>query len=453
VVASDHGQPWRSSLYTLARGRAGTLLSQARKGRLAELQARAALDAQRASENERLESTVAQRTEALGQSLQARRQLLGRISHDLRAPLAAIVDSARQWRAGDSRRDYPDLIERNANRQMELIDELLEFSGTEQAATELAPVPGYLYTALYEVAETVELATERHGNCLHCHFAPDLPAVVQADFRSLRRVLTNLLGNADKYTRRGDIHFSVERRLADTVDVARLHFRVDDNGPGMSAAERERLLQPFTRGANISHVKGSGLGLAIVTTLLEHMGSELEIDASSEGGSRFQFELTLPLAQESDLDPLLEDDGAMAIDGRGYTIVIVDDDEQQRELTSDLLNGYGFDTIAAADGRETLDRMQRQTVDLVVTDQIMAGVGGWGLLQAIRQQQPELPVILYSGLPPLRPVELDAAIAFDTTLLKPAHGTTLLRQIVRVLGRSADQYEVAAPGVVSATVA
>src|SRR5699024_9840180 len=148
---------------------------------------------QRASENERLEHTVARRTRELADALQARRQLLGRISHDLRAPLAAIVDSARQWRGGDTRRDYADLIQRNANRQMELIDELLAFSGTEQGAAELAPVPGYLYACLQEAAETTELATERHGNRLHCHFAADLPAVVFADFHSLRRILTNLL--------------------------------------------------------------------------------------------------------------------------------------------------------------------------------------------------------------------------------------------------------------------
>src|SRR5699024_10061016 len=105
--------------------------------------------------------------------------------------------------------------------------------------------------------------TERHGNRLHCHFAADLPAVVCADFRGLHRILTNLLGNADKYTRRGDIHFTVERLPAAEQATARLHFLIDDNGPGMSAVERKRLLQPYVRGAHMTQIEGYGLGLTI----------------------------------------------------------------------------------------------------------------------------------------------------------------------------------------------
>ncbi|TAM09487.1 MAG: hybrid sensor histidine kinase/response regulator [Nevskiaceae bacterium] len=367
-------------------------------------------------------------------ALDARRHLLGRISHDLRSPLAAMLDSARLWRAGDTRRDYPRLIERHAGRQMELIDKLLEFSGSELAAAEVDPIPDYLYAFLDEVAETTELATERHGNRLHRHFATDLPPVVIADFCSLHRVLTNLLGNADKYTRGSDIHFTVERLTTAEPGSARLHFIVDDNGPGMPAEERRRMLQPFIRGRGVTGIEGSGLGLAIVTTLLERMNGHLEMGDSPTGGSRFHFELVLPLAGESDLEPLLEDGSSTDINGSGYTILVVDDDQQQRETTSDLLNGYGFDTLVAADGQAALDRLRQQPVDLILTDQSMAGLDGWRLLQAVRKRQPGLPIILYSALPPLRPARLDGATAFDATVLKPAVGASLLQRIALLLG-------------------
>lgn len=367
-------------------------------------------------------------------ALQARRNLLGHISHDLRSPLAAMLDSARLWRAGDVRRDYPHLIERHAARQMELIDELLEFSSTELTTAECVPVPGYLYAFLEEVAETTELATEHHGNRLQRRFAADLPAVVRTDFHGLRRVLTNLLGNADKYVRQGRIDFIVERRGTGDEDAAHLHFIVDDDGPGLSVSQRKDLLQPFARGDNVGDMAGSGLGLAIVTSLLERMGSHLQIGTSPSGGSRFGFELTLPLATESELEPLLEDGGSVDVDGTGYTILVVDDEPQQREITCDLLGGYGFDAHVAADVEAALDLLQDRHVDLIVTDLFMPGAGGWQLLQAVRSRAPELPVLLYSAVPPLRPVGMDDVPGFDACLLKPANGASLLRLILAQLG-------------------
>lgn len=415
----------------------GTLFNQVRKGRRRELRAHADLDRQRATENRRLEQTVTSRTQALADALQSRRMLLGSISHDLRSPLAAMLDSTRLWRAGDTRRDYPRLIERHADRQMELIDELLEFSGTELAATECMPVPGYLYSFLDDVAETTELATERHGTRLHRHFAAGLPAVARADFRSLRRVLTNLLGNADKYVRQGRIDFIVDRLATGNEDMARLHFIVDDNGAGLSAAQRKNLLQPFARGDNVGDIAGSGLGLAIVTTLLKRMGSHLQVDTSPSGGSRFDFELTLPLATESELEPLLEDGGSIDVDGTNYTVLVVDDEPRQREITCDLLGGYGFDAHAAADGQVALDLLQGQHVDLILTDQFMPGMGGWQLLQAVRSREPDLPALLYSAVPPLCPDGMDDVPGFDACLLKPADGAALLRLIMAQLDRPA----------------
>lgn len=370
-------------------------------------------------------------------ALRARRDLLGHISHDLRSPLAAIVDSARLWRGGDTRRDYPRLIERHADRQMELIDELLEFSGTDLSAAAIEPVPGYLFDALDEAAETTELATERHGNRLHRHFAADLPAVVRADFRSLRRVLTNLLGNADKYTRDGDIHFIVERLRADEPDRVRLRFVVDDNGPGMVPEERERLLQPFIRGDNADRIEGNGLGLAIVTALLGHMGSHLEVDDSPLGGSRFHFELALPLASESELEPGLADDGTVDVDGSGRTILVVDDDRRQREMVCDLLHSYDFDTLTAADGRTALGLLRDQPVDLIVTDQYMPVVDGWRLLEHVRRHHAALSVLLCSALPPLRPPNVDRTSCFDAVLSKPVDGAILLQRIALLLDEPA----------------
>src|SRR5699024_2922669 len=157
---------------------------------------------------------VARRTTQLEHALQARRQLLGRISHDLRSPLAGMLAAVHQWRAGDSRRDYPQLLERNVRQQIDMIDELLEFSHTELTTLQPAPIPGYLYAFLNEVAEQAELVAEQQGNRLRRQFADDLPALVSLDYHYLQRVLSNLLGNASKFTQRGRICFDVAARQA-----------------------------------------------------------------------------------------------------------------------------------------------------------------------------------------------------------------------------------------------
>ncbi|HUH56330.1 MAG TPA: 7TM-DISM domain-containing protein [Rhodanobacter sp.] len=403
-----------------------TLVVEVGKGRRQELGTRAELDRQRASEQERLERTVSLRTEQLNSVLEARRSLLARISHDLRAPLAGILDSARQWQAGATKRDYPNLIERNAHQQMELIDELLEFSRDELTELELVAAPGYLHRFLQDVGEQAQLLAERRNNRLDCCFAPDLPAIVSADFRRLRQVLMNLLGNAAKFTRDGDIVFAVSAHESPLPGHACLRVVVEDSGIGIAPAEREGLLLPFVRGSNAVRHDGSGLGLFIVTELLRLMGSQPHIDDARLGGSRFRFTLLLPLADEGAVEPELSGVVGDAVDGAGHTILVVDDQPQNLELLCDLLDGSGFHALAAADGNEALSLLRQQPVDLVLTDQSMPGMDGWGLLQAVRMRDPHLPVLLYSAWPPHRPPALDASLAFSASLLKPASGAQLL---------------------------
>jgi two-component system, sensor histidine kinase LadS len=405
------------------------------------LQARAELDQQRTSEHGRLEKLVAQRTEQLNRMLQGRRTLLARISHDLRSPLTGIVDAARQWHAGESRHDYAHLIESNVRQQIELIDELLEFSREELADLELNPAPGYLHAFLMDMVEHAALLAERNSNRLACHLAADLPAIVSADFRHLRQVLMNLLGNAAKFTHDGHIVFTVSALESSPAAHVRLQVMVEDSGIGIVPAEREQLLLPYTRGSNAMRHDGSGLGLSIVTQLLELMDSQLKIDDTELGGCRVSFTLSLPLATEEELDPEIGALTSIAVDGAGRVILVVDDQLQSRELLCDLLDGSGFHSIAASDGHEALTLLQRRPVELVLTDQSMPGMDGWGLLQALRVQYPELPVLLYSALPPRRPTALDPLLAFTATVLKPAGSGELLVMVERLLetGVTADR--------------
>lgn len=399
-----------------------TLITEVTLSRRREHRALSDLDAQRQAEHDRLESTVERRTRQLRDSLRARSSLMARISHDLRSPLIGIVDYARLLQCGELR-DYPRKIERHARQQLEMIDELLEFSRSELQHMELTLAPGYLYGFLQEIEEEAAFLAERQGNRFVCHIAADLPLLVRADFQRLRQVLINLLSNAAKFTRDGVVQFDVSC-LSCEAGMAQLRFSVTDTGIGIHPDEREQLLLPFRRGRNAGDFQGTGLGLSIVTQLLHHMGGELHLDAPAGIGSRFVFELSFEQAGEEDLEGNLVESHSAAVDGAGRRVLFVDDVAHNREALFDLLAGYGFDVDVVGDGDSALQHLADSPYALLITDQMMPGMDGWALLSAVRQRHPGLPVMLYSAAPARPPVGEPGR--FDAVLLKPATSAELL---------------------------
>lgn len=404
-----------------------TLIMEVLRSRNREKHALSTLDQQRQAEHERLESTVALRTSQLRESLVARSALMARISHDLRSPLVRIIDYARLLHAGPNR-DYQATIERSARQQLELIDEMLEFSRGELEQMQLTLAPGYLYGFLQEIADEAGFLAARQGNVFNAVMADDLPPLVEADFKRLRQVLMNLLANAAKFTRDGQVRFEVSCSRGTTADTVELHFSVIDTGIGIDPQEFEQLLQPFRRGRNAQRYEGSGLGLSIVTQLLERMGSRLEPQATGQG-SHFSFRLQLKCADEHDLENGIVDNNVTPLDGEGKHVLLVDDIEQNSEWLYDLLAGYGFDVSIAASGEDALACLAEQPVDLLISDQMMPGMDGWELLRHVRDREHDLPVMLYSAVPPHRPQGYPEDLAFDEVLLKPADSRELLARI------------------------
>ena len=387
--------------------------------------------------NRRLEHTVERRTARLRLALHARNDLLARISHDLRSPLANIIECVNRWRAGDTRRDYPRIIEQSIWLQIGLIDDLLEFAQDEHASAELDEAPGYLHAFLAEIVAQAALMAERGGNQFTHRFDDNLPMVVKADFRRLRRVLLNLLGNAAKFTHGGLVEFDVKVVQGDAERV-RLGFAVRDNGIGIAADKLESLLEPFVRGSNVEHREGRGLGLSIVTHWLARMHAQLRASRLGTGGSEFSFVLDFHTASEAEVDSSLLGDDPMETDydGNGQAIVVVDDQAQNRDMLCDLLDSYGFASLPASSGEEALRIVAAQRPAMVIADQYMDDMDGWALLAELRKTRADLPVILCSAAPSRRPDAFDPTLDFDAALLKPVSVRQLLQEIEgRLSGR------------------
>jgi signal transduction histidine kinase/CheY-like chemotaxis protein len=397
-----------------------------------EQRAQHALESQRQGELERLENAVTERTGQLREALDTRRNLLARISHDLRSPLAGIINITQSATTLEAQTTQH--IERSARRQMELIDELLEFARQDLGGPDIHPEPGYLYALLNEMEQEGKLLAQRGQNRFEAGIPANLPLTVRADFRHLRQVLLNLMGNAAKFTTGGWIRLQVETLGGGSTPApsagptARLRFAVIDTGRGISEHEREKVMQPFGRGVNAQGVDGVGLGLSIVRQLLEGMGTALELASAPEQGSCFSFVLELPLADASEIRDTFIESHAANVDGQGRRVLVADDQPTHRDQLTDLLGGYGFEVDTASDGLDALQKLQEADYGLLLTDQMMPRMDGWELLAQARTLRPGLPVLLYSAAPPLPPLD-GPAVRFDATLLKPATSGELLRQI------------------------
>lgn len=387
--------------------------------------------------NRLLERTVDRRTAQLKLALHARNDLLARISHDLRSPLANIIQCVNLWRAGDTKRDYPRIIEQSIWQQVGLIDDLLEFAQGEHSSAELEEVAGYLHAFLAEIVSQAALLAERNANRFTHRFDDALPILVKADFRRLRQVLLNLLGNAAKFTREGLVEFAVTVEQGG-AERARLRFTVRDNGIGIGADKLESLLEPFVRGSNVEQREGKGLGLSIVAHWLERMHSRLQARRLDGGGSEFSFVVAFDTASESEVGSSLADDDPMEkdLDGDGQAVVVVDDQPQNRDMLCDLLDSYGFASLPAVSGEEALPIVAAHHPVMVITDQYMAGMGGWELLEALRKSHDRLPVVLCSAAPPSRPAVCGPGLEFDAVLLKPVSVRELLQVVIGILSTS-----------------
>ncbi|WP_168190833.1 hybrid sensor histidine kinase/response regulator [Aquitalea aquatilis] len=390
-------------------------------------------------EMEALEQLVAVRTQEINRALESARQanqakntLLAHISHDLRAPASVIIGYARLLPA-----QYRHAIEENAQHQLELIDELVDYSCIEHGEVALSPRSGYWYTFIDGIASDTRQLAAQHGNRFELHQAMDLPPVLKTDYKRLRQVLSNLLSNASKFTEQGLLSLHIERLgKGDQPSKVSLIFRVDDNGIGMSAATQFRLFQPFKRGDNSAGVQGSGLGLFISQRLVHKLGGDLTVQSQLGQGSSFSFILQLDIGAETELLAKIPASPApLTATGRSYSILVVDDIADSRALTAHWLQVANHQAYQAKNVEDALRLLTQYPIDAVISEQHMLQCNGWDLLSAMRAEGMSQAVLLYSAIPEQPPA--DISFRFDLTLRKPAEPHQLLEAIEALQARQA----------------
>ncbi|UXH80839.1 hybrid sensor histidine kinase/response regulator [Roseateles amylovorans] len=310
---------------------------------------------------EALEAAVAERTAELARasahaqaSDAAKGRLLGHMGHDLRAPLASMVQLTRRLRPGRDFESHRQAIEHGGLMLLDTIDELQRFarSPNAEADTEIVTAPVYLYGLLHELALQSQSLMLASTNRLNLQMDPNLPPVVEVDARRLRQVMLNLLSNAAKYSRAGEI--AVRARA--TPDG--LTLSVIDHGPGMTAEELARVFEPFMRGRAAHGVPGLGLGLSIAQQTVRAMGGDLSASSAPGRGACFTVALPLVAAEEPQVQwPRLTTQGLESL-GEGWAAVVWDETPGVRDVLLERLLQCGFEASAAEQADEVVDQLQ-----------------------------------------------------------------------------------------------
>jgi signal transduction histidine kinase/purine-cytosine permease-like protein/ActR/RegA family two-component response regulator len=375
---------------------------------------------------------------------QAKSRYISTLSHELRTPLNSVIGYAQLLDDDPAlpahRRQAVSVIRRGGEHLLSLIEGTLDLARIESGKVSLATATMHFREAVDQLADLFELQASAKGLRFRREFDAALPQWVRADERRLRQILINVIGNAVKFTDRGSVLLRIrhEREMA--------YFEIEDTGPGIAAHDLERIFEPFARGVARGRLDGdtgadgggTGLGLTIAKMLTDLMGGEMTVQSTPGLGTCFRIVLFLPeqRAGAAVVAPAIR--RRTGYFGARRRVLVVDNEEVDRELLRQLLEPTGFLVQQAASGEEALQILRAlppgELPDAILMDLAMPGIDGWETIRRLRAGRlSDAPVAIVSANAFDRRLDNDVGIGADDYVLKPVRGEELLEWLGRVL--------------------
>jgi len=337
----------------------------------------------------------------------AKSSFLSKMSHEIRTPMTAILGFTEVLRRGydsdaQSSRKHLDTIASSGEHLLELINDILDISKVESGVLEVEEIPCKPYTVAHDVFTVLLVKANEQSIDLNINIESDLPSEILSDPSRVRQIITNLVGNAIKFTSEGQVDINIYTTTA--IDGERIRFDIVDSGIGMTPEQCDSIFEAFVQ-ADSSITRrfgGTGLGLSISKKLALALGGDIIVTSKPGVGSTFQLDLPCQLAEgatrlsEDELIAMAEqahmdENSCWRIDNK--SVLIVDDGAENRELLSLVLEEMGISIQCAENGKEGVDAYSAGEFDAILMDINMPVMDGYKAVSLLREMGAKIPVV------------------------------------------------------------
>jgi signal transduction histidine kinase/CheY-like chemotaxis protein len=380
----------------------------------------------------------------------AKGEFLAKMSHEIRTPMNGIIgmtELALETHPTGEMREYLEIVKDSSQSLLIILNDILDFSKIEAGKVDLACVEFDLQDVLIEALRPLARQAAEKRVELACDIPPEMPDALVGDPYRLRQIVVNLVGNAVKFTDRGEIVVTVEQESG-TADSARLHFAVSDTGIGIPPDKRKRIFDAFEQadGSSTRKYGGTGLGLTISANLVGMMGGQIWVDSEVGRGSTFHFTANFGL-RRSQAKPAASKPPQLC----DLSVLIVDDNATQRRILQAMLANWQMKPVAVDGAAAALEALANardagEPFPLALVDYNMPNVDGLSLAERIRSDSTlsSTAILILTSTGEIDDIERCRELGIAVCLTKPVKQPVLFNAILAATGAS-PQPEPAAP--------